>query len=108
MLECEYEKMQVETVYGSLMPRVAQARLEAQSQTPARRNLPIPEPDSLIRPLYARGSCVGVAKMRVLATQMGLVNIAVMALASAAARRCCPALVRYVGSPPCICFLIML
>ena len=29
-------------------------------------------------------------------------------LASAAASRCCPLLVRYVGSSPCICFLIML
>lgn len=30
------------------------------------------------------------------------------ALASAAAKRCCPLVVRYVGSSPCICFLIML
>lgn len=66
------------------------------------------ERHSLHSPEYACGSFFGVAKIRVFTTQIGFVISAVIVLASAAARRCWPALVRYVGSPPCICFLIML
>lgn len=58
--------------------------------------------------MYGVGFCSVLANTLVLTTHMGFVNMAVTALASAAARRCCDDVVWYVGSDPCICFLIKL